>query len=253
MRDQAFNKTQWISNFRAKSDAWAVCSQDREAQDVIIPSDKRIPGELHCIEPAEETTTILQQVSTNMGLHAHGFRIHNAALSNYTGTTKFVQSSTFAGAEHLSIHSCYNPAYQHMCKDVPVYTLDDYVVQFVENQDAPIDYLSIDAEGSDFDVLRGGVETLKRARYLEFEVLSTGTWAHHGVMQAIYFLHQDFICYWAGKGRLFRITDCVNHILRSLYDRNYWANVACVNRREKDLIERMEKIFRETLDMPPKI
>lgn len=50
---------------------------------------------------------------------------------------------------------------------LPVRTLDNYA------KDIPrIDFLKIDTEGMDFKVLRGGQETLKKTRYIQFEFSS---------------------------------------------------------------------------------
>jgi FkbM family methyltransferase len=55
-----------------------------------------------------------------------------------------------------------------LCENVVVSSLDSYVEQHVSPY--PIDYLSIDVEGFDFDVLLGGLnDTLPRVKYLEFE------------------------------------------------------------------------------------
>jgi hypothetical protein len=57
---------------------------------------------------------------------------------------------------------------------------------------------------------------------------------------------QGFVCYWAGVDNLWRITDCT----LAHYDTPTWSNVACVNARipeAKPLLDKMEKIFAETL------
>ncbi|CAJ1945416.1 unnamed protein product [Cylindrotheca closterium] len=84
--------------------------------------------------------------------------------------------------------------------------------------------------------------------YLEFTVdWKSGTTSTHQSELLHQFLpEKGFVCYWAGNDNLWRITNCwQNH-----YSSSTWANVACVNSRipdAKPLLEKMEKIFVETL------
>jgi hypothetical protein len=112
-----------------------------------------------------------------------------------------------------------------------------------------IDFLSIDVEGYDYEVLLGAPLTLKRTKYLEFEYNWKGPWAAHQLSQVIDRLQTDhgLWCYWAGAhGNLWRITDCwLSH-----YGTKFWSNVACVNARLSEaapLAQRMEERFANTL------
>mmetsp|Transcript_18564 Transcript_18564/g.38684 ORF Transcript_18564/g.38684 Transcript_18564/m.38684 type:complete len:233 (+) Transcript_18564:718-1416(+) len=145
-----------------------------------------------------------------------------------------------------------------------------------------IHHLSIDVEGYDADVLLGaGPDVLKRVEYLEFEYNWMGSWAHQHLHDVITMLdgkdhrpifHEDqdtnsntnsnngnsngndktanayrdlsFTCYWAGKQKLWRITDCWLHA----YDLHVWGNVACVNRKLAPMLAaKMEAVFQNTL------
>mmetsp|Transcript_23796 Transcript_23796/g.52027 ORF Transcript_23796/g.52027 Transcript_23796/m.52027 type:complete len:293 (+) Transcript_23796:96-974(+) len=142
-----------------------------------------------------------------------------------------------------------------------------------------IHHLSIDVEGYDADVLLGaGPDVLKRVEYLEFEYNWMGSWAHQHLHDVITMLdgkdhrpifHDDqdsnsninsnngdgdktannygdlsFTCYWAGKQKLWRITDCWLHA----YDLHTWGNVACVNRKLAPMLaDKMEAVFQNTL------
>lgn len=248
----AFSKQEWISKFRKLSDSKAVCSTDQRDNHHSIATNNhrkivKRRGELHCIEPAQKTVELLQNVAREMNLLEYGFKIKNAAISNFTGSIPFVQSSIYAGVEFLSIESCHRKRFKRDCKSIPVYSLDDYMRHFVSSSGL-VDVLSIDAEGYDFSVLQGGTLSLKRTKYLEFEVLNNGPWLEHGVTEAIELLQEHFYCYLAGKGRLYRMTDCYSEpALQELYNRNYWSNVACVNKREHSLVVSMEKLFQETI------
>ena len=55
------------------------------------------------------------------------------------------------------------------CINVTKYSLDSYMEKFVPTN-MPINYLSVDVEGWDFEVLLGGTRnSLARVQYLEFE------------------------------------------------------------------------------------
>jgi Methyltransferase FkbM domain len=73
-----------------------------------------------------------------------------------------------------------------------------------------LEFLSIDAEGYDFEVLLGATKTLRRTKYLEFEYHDVGVWPQYSLWTAISLLKEmHFVCYWAGShGHLWRITDC---------------------------------------------
>jgi len=88
---------------------------------------------------------------------------------------------------------------------------------------------------------------LKRVRYLLFEVHLAGNWMSHSLSETINVLLHDFNCYWAGKGRLWRITNRMNKELEELYEYKSWSNVACVHQRETELVDIMEDIFRKTV------
>ena len=96
-----------------------------------------------------------------------------------------------------------------------------------------VDILSIDTEGTDPHVIFAGTETLKKTRYLEFEVhrdLEGTPWATTTLQSVIEFLDNlQFDCFWAsGKGELFKITQCWNEQYEA--DSHCWSNVVCVKR-----------------------
>ena len=49
----------------------------------------------------------------------------------------------------------------------------------------PINVLSIDVEGFDFDVLFGAGNVLDRTEYIEFEYYMDGNWINFHVMDAV--------------------------------------------------------------------
>jgi len=97
----------------------------------------------------------------------------------------------------------------------------DYRPNFV------VDFLSVDVEGLDWQVLgQGGADwTLHHTRYLEFEYHGTHPWDTQLLSEAIDVLKRKFgfICYWAGKDKLIRLTDCFQEYMEV----HQWSNVAC--------------------------
>ena len=125
-----------------------------------------------------------------------------------------------------------------------MYSLETYVEIYVKYQ-GPINILSIDVEGFDFDVIFGAGSVLDRTEYLEFEYHIKGNWGNYHITDAVRLLDgKGFTCYWAGKKKLWRITNCY---INGLYDWHGWSNVACVHRSQAELADDMEKVFNETL------
>jgi len=185
---------------------------------------------------------MLKSAASKLQLESNEFVVTNAAVSSVDGHIKFPNSST-AGSEGFAIDSCDRDSGN--CVEVPMYNLQSYVSKFVKGT-GPIDVLQIDVEGFDFDVLSGAGPVLDRTNYLEFEYSDRGTWPSHGVQDAVKLLDEKgFTCYWAGKGKLWRITNCYFDVFDSWHS---WSNVACVRRTFTKLAEKMEGRFLSTID-----
>jgi Methyltransferase FkbM domain len=96
-----------------------------------------------------------------------------------------------------------------------MYSLDTFVKKFVDfpapsvGSTPNIDYLSIDVEGFDREVLDGAKASLKRVRYDEFEYNWKGPWGKRSLQSTIDKLFNDygFVCYWPGvSGNVWQIT-----------------------------------------------
>lgn len=167
-------------------------------------------------------------------------------MSNEDGSVMF--SDANAGVENKGISNGCERGKGH-CMNVTMYSLDTYLRKFVP-EGREINYLSVDVEGWDFEVLRGGSkDALRRVRYLEFEYNWMGPWASRPLSEVVDYLDGEFgfTCYWAGfDDTIWRITGCwLDH-----YDVHFWSNVACVSRnfREvREVAEDMERLFRDTL------
>jgi len=143
------------------------------------------------------------------------------------------------------------------CASVPSYRLDTYAQQVMgSSQDdeqqqktaSVIDIVCVDAEGFDWKVLEGGMGTLQRTKYLEFEYNWRGPWMQQKPSDSAAILLEEvgMICYWAGMaGNLWRITGC----WQDHYDLHFWSNVACVNPDlAPELAARIEEAFLTTLE-----
>ena len=205
-------------------------------------------SQVHCIEPMPSTYQALSQSAKQLQWDAQGLIVTHAAISKSNGTIPFPSGK--AGRENLGIANCDGHEADGVnCVNVDMFSLDTYVQKFVHH-DGPIDFLSIDVEGFDIDVILGGPSTLKRVHYLEFEYNWMGSWKNQKLSETIRLLDEtfNFTCYWPGyDGNIWRITDC----WLDYYDLHFWSNVACVNRgveQMKDVAEDMERLFLETLE-----
>jgi Methyltransferase FkbM domain len=179
------------------------------------------------------------------------------------------------GSETYSVSYCLQQQNQKTkgtphskCTNVTMYTLDEYVrrevLKSVDTKnpaekgsdiqgtqkigDFIVDVLSVDVEGFDWDVLGlGGADyTLPRTRYLEFEYHGVGPWVHYNLTDVVKQLKDrfGFVCYYAGKRELWRITDCE----QPYFNHHWWSNVACVNYHlQPRLATVMETMFQKQL------
>eukprot|EP00521_Asterionellopsis_glacialis_P007065 CAMPEP_0195282080 /NCGR_PEP_ID=MMETSP0707-20130614/1120_1 /TAXON_ID=33640 /ORGANISM="Asterionellopsis glacialis, Strain CCMP134" /LENGTH=427 /DNA_ID=CAMNT_0040341031 /DNA_START=52 /DNA_END=1335 /DNA_ORIENTATION=+ len=207
--------------------------------------------EMHCIEPMPDTANALKGAAASLQLDTSEFVITQAAVSLSTGTAFFptqkrgwfASGKNLVGAEDQTLASCEKN--KAGCTEVPLYSMDDYVDKFVKS-DGPIHILGIDAQGYDFDVMKGGSKTLDRTEFLEFEYDGYGNWIDQNLNDAIDMLDEKgFSCYWAGHNKLWRITGCWQDYYGRYSD---WSNIACVHReRNQELGQIMEQTFEETL------
>lgn len=177
-----------------------------------------------CIEPMSTTVGMLNSTFNALGYQPPGVTLIQAAVSNYLGTASFPISD--AGRGNLGLHhaDASNESVQ-----VQVITLDDLVKK---SNIEKIDYLSIDTEGHDMQVILGGIHIFAAhlVRYFEFEYHFTGRWQTSNLQDLIELLDQlGYDCYWAlNSGNLTRITGCWHDD----YNEKWWSNVACISRKE---------------------
>jgi len=249
MRNPVFDKPEWNKNLVARGvNTKGACGQHTSPQYELGRGEGLIKGEMHCVEPMPSTFDAVKNVADKLNLHIEGFVTTQAAISSRDGEISFPTGNSSQGAEEYSIASCNDQsriqARNDYCTDIPMYSLQTYVDTYVKSK-GPINILSVDVEGFDFDVLFGAGSVLDRTQYLEFEYHIYGSWAKLHVHDLVNLLDgKGFNCYWAGKKKLWRITNCE---LRKFDTWHGWSNVACVHRSQTELAQKMENLFLATI------
>jgi len=137
------------------------------------------------------------------------------------------------------------------CTDVDANSIDNWMKTkpSLMTDQPPIHYMSVTAEGSDYDILRGTAQNLARIQYLDFGYNWNFRWNDKSLKDLIFRLKKKgFVCYWTGSDglRMWRITDC----WQDHYELRFVASIGCVNSNipaAEPLLNRMEKIFLDTL------
>jgi hypothetical protein len=113
-----------------------------------------------------------------------------------------------------------------------------------------IHYMSITAEGSDFEILQGAARNLGRIQYIAFSYHYHWRWGEKNFKELIYRLKKKgFVCYFTGSDGqdMWRVTDC----WQEHYDIKFPASVGCVNANipaAEPLLDKMEAMFLQTLE-----
>lgn len=229
------------------------CAQfDKRQVDIPINTEVN-DAQVHCIEPMTKTFAELNRTKHDLAWGDELVLVHGAFSSNPGNlTVSRLDGSQTAGTENLDINEISNVCSDQktvqpdVCMSIPIMTIDEYHRQHDHDK---VHYVSIDVEGFDAKVLRGGMKTLRNhVQYVEFEYNWKGPWAETSLSSVLSSLERiGFTCYWPGtNGNIWRITGCwLEH-----YDIRFWSNVACVNENDKDaapLLARMEELFLQTL------
>ena len=179
-----------------------VCNEVTRTQ-FDLPFENKVTSssllsQVHCIEPMPATArgkvvyynrhfsdpwipfphvvrpkTALKQAAQETKYDTMGFIVSHAALSKEDGYVSFAADGA-VGVENKGISNTNCDGDGTNCVNVTKYSLDSYVERFVPMDDnnnvLPINYLSVDVEVWDYEVLLGGVRhSLARVQYLEFE------------------------------------------------------------------------------------
>ena len=241
-----YNKSEWRGQMSGGGNG--VCGQANGSEIPLEEESEVIDGTVHCIEALPVNAEALRNSVKNLGWDDE-LLVKGIAMSDTNGEIYFPNKNDM-GAEGFSIADCEklgSSKFQEAnCTNVSVTTLDSFMENTQKKDADTIHFLSIDVEGFDFDVMKGGTQTLARTEYLEFEYHSVGHWAKQSLQDAIKMLDGlGFTCYWAGVDKLWRLEDScwLDH-----YHIHVWSNVACVNRKlNKQLAINMENTFLKTL------
>ena len=213
-----------------------ACGKDSDVSLNTLPKEK-LPVMGYCIEPMESTIEMLQSAFNDLGYNEPNIKLIHAAASNYAGTAKFPNISNKAGYAGFGLHDASTG--KHNTTSVQVITLDGFIRA---EQIQKIDYLSIDTEGNDMQVLLGAIHLLSAhaIRYFEFEAHEKARWNTSSLRDLIELVDSmGYDCYWAMiSGKLARITGCWSDV----YLLKRWSNVVCISRRDTKVHEFMESL-----------
>lgn len=128
-------------------------------------------AQIIAIEPSLKNKTILE---ANVGKHAGRVKIVHSAVSDSSGLGILNITSTGAANslyQQTAEHSRQNPHVTQVdTEHVPIMTLDALMAAHSHSGTKQIDVLKIDVEGAEINVLRGGLESLKRTRFAIIEI-----------------------------------------------------------------------------------
>ena len=211
--------------------------------------------QLFCFEPVPATFRAVSRGVAHWGYDQRRLSVANGAFTSHedfaarNGSAWFPAGDEYAGSEVQGIATGPTASSQEDAgkyRAVPLMVLDRHVR---EHGVRHIDILGIDTEGNDPLVLDGARDTLASGivRYLEFEYHFQGAWATTRLGDVVQRLDGlGFVCYWIGRGRLWRISGCWH----PAYEFHHWSNVGCVHESQTEWYAVMEGLFKKTLAMP---
>lgn len=136
------------------------CGQEFGEQFIIPHDSKDIQDAVvHCIEAMPITAKHLMSTAQQLYWSDEHLTISNIAVSDTDGAIYFPNLVGKVGVENMGIENCAKPRQRRKqnCVEVPLYRLDTYMGNAEKWMDEKqlVDFLSIDVEGFDFEVLLG--------------------------------------------------------------------------------------------------
>jgi FkbM family methyltransferase len=222
MREWSHNTTYSVHSmqpYHAKLPSVHFCWQPHDPK-VDGAKTRAVRG--FCVEPVQSTAKVLRRAFRELGWDSEVTLIE-AVVSSSKGKTHF--SNVAAGAPNMGPRRL---AKVQNTNNVEVTTLDELAAK---HGITGIDVLSIDTEGNGMHVISGGVRTLPKVRYLQFEHHTASHRRESGLQGLVALLDTlGFDCFWAGSnGELWRLTGCWHD---SYHKGRGSSRVACANRRE---------------------
>ncbi|KAL7575330.1 hypothetical protein ACA910_001848 [Epithemia clementina (nom. ined.)] len=140
-----------------------------------IPPLSSSSAVLYCIEAMPITARLLHATAQKLQI-ANEFQVTNVAMSDHDGTVYFSDNHQKGGIEQQGIANCQKyslnqkpPPGSDGCKEVLLYSLDTLIAEKYGNDNRNrrhcIDFVSIDIEGFDGNVLLGVANALSRIGY----------------------------------------------------------------------------------------
>ena len=164
----------------------------------------------------------MQAVVKNLGYQANYHMVQAAVVKQVSSSGTVPFPDAIPGQENLGISSHTS----HKMVDVPAMTGDGIMA---ERRLTHVDFLHIDTEGWDPDVLAGAQLMLNVTRYVMFEVhrdISNSPWSRTPLKAVLDLMGQKrFTCYWAtNSGTLINMHLCWD----DAWENSGWSNAACV-------------------------
>mmetsp|Transcript_7574 Transcript_7574/g.10990 ORF Transcript_7574/g.10990 Transcript_7574/m.10990 type:complete len:412 (+) Transcript_7574:131-1366(+) len=187
------------------------CGREDPSHQIVVPAGNtpRRKGFVYCIEENPATAEAINKTSATADYYSKGLRVVNQVVTK--SLDAFVEANVPAGGN----------------------------IQVLEVKN-----------GNEFETLGWTKSTLPRTEYLSYMTDWKESWSGYG--RSIKFVSskldgKGFTCYWAGIGKLWRITSCPFKEYGSEFHK-YWSHIACANRNIAPLlVEEMERIFNKTI------
>ncbi|MGK3761714.1 MAG: hypothetical protein ACI8RD_014032 [Bacillariaceae sp.] len=176
-------------------------------------------SQVFCIEGYPKTFAQLVKTKKTLGYGDELDLTNMIAKYNYDYKSKPFHVSTEdpIGATGLGVSHWAKNCRKHaeQCIDADSNSIDNWIQTkpslTADNSKAPIHFMSITAEGSDYEILRGTSMNLGRVQYLDFGYHWNWHWGDESLKDLIFRLKKKgFVCYWTGSDgkQIWRITDC---------------------------------------------
>jgi FkbM family methyltransferase len=160
-----------------------------------------IDGSVWCFEPLEVPFKELEKCAKSYP----NVKVFKLAFSDFAGSANMfvasnggASSSISAPTEHLKLHSAIEFS---KSETVKVSTIDEF---FSKHELSLPVYLKIDTQGHEWNVIKGGIKTLKSVAVVELESSMTaqyqGEKAHHDLMNEI--INLGFVYYTGSNPRV---------------------------------------------------
>jgi len=233
-RDPSVDNHQWKTKLGKK--ASLPCQREQALLTHSSTTDKRV-GHAYCLEESGDKVEDIRRTSRALAYEAKGLHVHLLPPSSKNSLDHFLQAHVLSPTSSMSNTSSFTIITSKTGSNQNVIHIMDVEV----------------GTGEEFQILTHdlSVQTLNRTQYVSYKYDWKGGWSGYGRNTRIITNYLDqigFTCYWAGMGKLWRITSCPSFPKEYSEAYKYWAHVACVHRTlaPKLLQDIMEQTFLNT-------